>query len=56
MAKLEFSTAQWRVTHLQKSCGNMPKVKSANNPHDVTIKRSFEQEKSDMHLSCVVQV
>lgn len=31
MAKLESLTALWRVTHLQKSCGNTPKVKISTN-------------------------
>lgn len=44
MEKLEYLTAPWKVTPLQKSCGNMPKVKSAHYPHGIAVKATHEQE------------
>lgn len=54
MEKLEYLTAPWKVTPLQKSCGNMPKVKSAHYPHGIAVKATHEQEKVSCFHTCFV--
>lgn len=53
-AKLEFSTAPWRVTLLRKSCGNTPKVQNITRPSVALRQRELEDLKSVTRIAVPV--